>query len=80
MFDDSISFGVDTETGRPYARTCRGTYFFDSTLSAAGFVSARVLARLTAYQAIWDSFGEDLDQWHGDKSTQAPRWDGQAPF
>jgi hypothetical protein len=73
MFDDSISFGIDTATGRPYARTCRGTHYFDSPQSVAGFVSARVLARVSNYQAIWESFEDDLDRWHGEKTeTEAP--------
>ena len=67
MFDDTISFGIDTETGRPYVHTCRGRSYFDSTLSAAGFASARVLARLSGYQAIWTSFEDDLNHWNGDK-------------
>ena len=77
MFRDSIRFGIETSTGKPYVQTCRGGVTFDEVEPAAAFVAARVRARLHAYASIWDSFQSDVESLAG---SWEPREQEEVPF
>ncbi len=66
MLHDSISFGISTDDGTAYVRTCRGEVKFETAEKAAAFAHARIGARLNAYLSIWTSFSGDLESHDGD--------------
>jgi hypothetical protein len=70
MFEDAIRFGIRTEDGTPYVRTCRGTFEFASAEDAAGFIAERSRARLKSQLAVWESFGADLERWQGSRASE----------
>lgn len=65
MIEARITFGIGTEDGLPFVRTCRGLYVFETVGKAAQFVAARAVARLTADKAFWDSLAGDLESCNG---------------
>jgi hypothetical protein len=72
MVRDGIGFGIDTETGRPYAVTGGGKATFESVEDAAEFVGLCTLSRLRAYRGVWDSFEPTVAACCGELSDEVP--------
>jgi hypothetical protein len=72
MLNKGLSCGLITYDGTPYVKTCRGTVRFETLEQAANFAAARVLARLTAYKADWDSFDTDVEASGGQREEPLP--------